>query len=374
LPGIAIFSGIIPIFTSILYCSPNPTILMGLFTNHTKTPVQRLGPASKRDHLALDQLGDHLIEQGARLIKQEIEGGIQSIVTMDRKGKLGHALKPEAFLSDNLRVNPDLPASVRDQVEQRREDTRAVLHAIAHEIEGRHFQHAEAGVAQIDLLSHQKARIQSILQTQKQINYSFRTLEVVIGVFQRYNAELLSEMAANPERSQHLNLRMENALLVYELLDFAHQAIERFTLSGVEDLKAIKEAVFADIKEAEAEQRDLTKKLRKASDHAQESISKTIEDRKRIFVRMKDRWKDMEQRVTAVIAQVKEVKKILPDLDAYRLNAKIHIRVLSLVAIMNMVEKNLEIVEQFADTDWDLLAPFEPDDYLALVGEQPEGW
>lgn len=344
---------------------------MPLFGKKPRPTTRSLGK-SVPDNLPLDQLGDHLIEQGARLIKQEIEGGVKSIIELDSKGKLRRNLKPEEFLSQNLRLNEDLPAKFREQIEQRRENTRAVVHGIAHEIETRHFRSAEEVIEQIDILSHQKERIKGILQTQKQINYSFRTLEVVIGVFQRYNAELLQEMNNEPDLEQNLRLRMENALLVYELLDFAHQAIERFTLHGVEDLKNIKAAVFDEIKEAEAEQRELVKKLRKASEHTQASIRKTVDDRREIFARMKDRWKDMEARVEAVIKQVKEVKKILPDLDAYRLNAKIHIRVLSLVAIMNMVEKNLEIVEQFADTDWDLLAPFEPDDYLELVGEKPK--
>jgi TolA-binding protein len=342
---------------------------MPLFAKKSTPPAWQKHQQRLADQLSLDRLGEELIEQGAQVIKDQIEAGVQSVIDLDGKNKLGSNLKPEEFLSDQLLLNESVPAKVKAQVEQRRETTRAVVLSIAHEIETRHFRSAEEAIGQIDILSHQRERIQAILQSQKQINYSFRTLEVLIGVFQRYNADLLQRMSDSHDLEKSLRLRMENALMVYELLDFAHQSIEHFVLNGVEELRAIKTEVFAEIKEVEKEQRQLVRKLKKTSDHAQQSIMKTVEDRKQVFDKMRERWDDMEGRVEAVIHQVKEVKKILPDLDAYRLNAKIHIKVLSLVAIMNMVEKNLEIVERFAEVDWDLLAPFEPDDYLALVGE-----
>jgi hypothetical protein len=173
------------------------------------------------ENLPIDELTDYLLEKGSKIIEKEIKAGVKTIMELDKNPR--YRLKPTELLSDHVVLNKDLPSNVKSKILKVKENINALVHGIASEIEEHHFKTAEELVTQSSWMTEQKDKVWTIIQGQKKVNYSFRTLEVTLDVFKRYNNRLLQEIQTVEDEEQNFKLKIENALLVYEIFDVTIQ-------------------------------------------------------------------------------------------------------------------------------------------------------
>jgi hypothetical protein len=262
-------------------------------------------------------------------------------------------------ISSNLLINRDLPHTVKNEIKEFQFNCKCIVMATAEFIEQYHYKSVDEVVNSMHLIEYDKERVRSIVDSQKKIGLSFQTLNIIIELFTRVNDKLKEEIDNAESREENLTARLKNAILVYELLNFIHDYIEEFSLNGKEDLNAIKTIIFEDIARGELEQEELKLKLQATKKlDTKNNIEKQMKNRQAIWKIMKARWKGVDNKIKSIEAQILDIKEILPDLDAYRLDAKMQIDILSLTAIMNVLETNVEIIKNLKHLNWNYLVSF----------------
>lgn len=156
------------------------------------------------------------------------------------------------------------------------------------------------------------------------------------------------------------------------MLNFATAFVEDFKLKGRADIDKIKLQVFSDIKNIEEKiERKIEKRYGMVSDETRNSTMEDVQNYKIILDNMKNRWDILDKKIDDLEQQVGVYKTILPDLEMYRSSAEVQIEILILFAIMNIVEKNINLVKKLQHLKKDLLVSFTPKDYYELIGRQP---
>jgi len=285
----------------------------------------------------------------------EISGGVQVALRSQRQWNL----QSSKVISSNLLINRDLPHTVKNEIKEFQFNCKCIVMATAEFIEQYHYKSVDEVVNSMHLIEYDKERVRSIVDSQKKIGLSFQTLNIIIELFTRVNDKLKEEIDNAESREENLTARLKNAILVYELLNFIHDYIEEFSLNGKEDLNAIKTIIFEDIARGELEQEELKLKLQATKKlDTKNNIEKQMKNRQAIWKIMKARWKGVDNKIKSIEAQILDIKEILPDLDAYRLDAKMQIDILSLTAIMNVLETNVEIIKNLKHLNWNYLVSF----------------
>ena len=311
---------------------------------------------------------EKIISEGVRFLLSEISSYIKT--TTQHQSSLN--LPASAILSENILLNENLPSELKKYVEEYKHNLKCIIAGVAQQIEEQQYRKLDSDIEQMDLLPNERNKVTIIYASQKKISLSFQTLNVVIELFTRANDKIKQDID-NPKNNvnQNINLRLQNAILVYELLNFATCFVEDFNLKGRADINKIKYQVFSDIKSIEEKiERKIEKKYGMVSDETRNSTMEDVENYRIILENMKKRWDVLDKKIDDLEQQVGIYKTILPDLEMYRSSAEVQIEILILFAIMNIVEKNINLVKKLQHLKKDILVSFTPKDYYELIGRQ----
>lgn len=312
---------------------------------------------------------EKIIAEGVKLLLREILNFIKTGMQYQAKWHL----PASAILSENILMNEKMPYEVKKLVAEYKFNLRCIIAGIADQIEEEEYRQLDIDIKQMELLPHERDKVTIIYESQKKVSLSFQTLNVIIRLFTEANDKIKQEIE-NPNKTanQSINLRLQNAVLVYELLNFVTAFVENFGLKGKIEISKIKHQVFADIQSIEEKIKDkVVGKYNTVSDETRNSAIEDVENYKEILSSMKKRWDVLDKKIEDIENQVGEYKTILPDLEMYKSIAEIQIEILTLVAIMNIVEKNISLVKKLQHLKKDMLVSFTPKDYYELIGRQP---
>jgi hypothetical protein len=311
---------------------------------------------------------EKIIAEGVKLLLREILNFIKTGMQYQAKWHL----PASAILSDNILMNEKMPYEVKKLVADYKFNLRCIIAGIADQIEEEQYRNLDADIRKMELLPHERDKVTIIYDSQKKVSLSFQTLIVIVELFTKANDKIKHEIEnRNNTANQSISLRLQNAVLVYELMNFVTAFVENFGLKGKAEITKIKHQVFADIESIEEKIKEkVVGKYNTVSDETRDSAIEDVANYKEILKSMKKRWDIIDKKVEDLENQVGEYKKILPDLEMYKSIAEIQIEILTLVAIMNIVEKNINLVKKLQHLKKVMLVSFTPQDYYELIGRQ----
>lgn len=314
-----------------------------------------------------DAIREQILKEGAKAMEAEIEKNVNQVISENEKR---WKLPIRDILSTSTMANKDLPASVKKQIEDCRLNLRKIIAGTASVIEKNKFSTVAQAIKKVDLFEHDKTKVINFFDAQQKLSYSFQTLSVTIELFTQVNDDIKKEIETlnKTDKSKTLKLRLINAVLVYELTDFVTYFVENFALVGREAINEIKNIVFKDLERGEKEDKQLQSNLHSGRPEIMKIILRDINEREKVRKIIKDKWIAFESKIDEMENSVSNAMAVIPDLVNIRENAKNQIDTLSLVAIMQIIETNIEIVKSFPELTKNLLVPFSAEDACQILG------
>jgi len=305
--------------------------------------------------------------QGAELVKNELSSQIDYLTETQKNTEL----KNIEILSDNLVASDHIHQEIKNRVIEFSSNVEKIIHATAFYIEGDQYRAIDDKISQLDLSKFDKNRIENLISAQKSLSGSFQALTVVIDIFKKINEDILDQInAASVSRDNNLQLQLyfKNAVLVYELTNFAIKFLNNFGLQGIDDFIQIRKKVFEDLEQGE--KKDL--ELEKALDEAPESLKlNTLDDinyRKEARTKVKERWRKIGQEIKKLNERAKKTQKLVAQLEIIKQNSANQIDVLNLIATTKVVEQTINAIKGVADISNFRLAPLDGNKACELLG------
>ena len=188
---------------------------------------------------------EEFLAKGSIVLESELKREVDHALGL--QNQLEVELKNVEILSTSLVANRSLHENIKKEIRQYGENLQKILLATADFIEEKKFTSVDQAVNSLDLSKYDKNRISKLLGAQKKIAFSFQTLNVAIELFSRVNESLLEKIKQSGSALENTKIRLQNAILVYELTQFVSNFIQEFGLIGVDDIGTIREEVFHDI-------------------------------------------------------------------------------------------------------------------------------
>lgn len=325
--------------------------------------------------LSADISRDDFISKGAAVLESELQSQVEYEVALQNDQNLSQCLQHEVrnidILGSNLIANRNLPAKIRSNVQNYRDNLHKIIHGVAAFIEEQKFATADEAINNLQMAPFDRSRLERFYHSQKSLSLSIETLNVMIEIFSKVNHAILDKITEVKKQSQGANLTrlyLQNAVLVYELTDFVISFIENTGLGGMEDIELIKNETLEYIEETEIEDKGLMARSSQASRQATKDIVlKDIENRNQVRALARQKWSEFEKRIQELKKDANAVNLIIPDLELIQMNAQSQVKLLHIIAISQIVENNLDIVRSIG-IDGLAIASLTPEDACKMLG------
>lgn len=307
------------------------------------------------------------ISKGAEHLENELDKGVDYFVEFQNRTEL----KNIDILSSNILQGEYANRKVKKQIANYKSNLNKIIYGVAKYIEDKKFSSVNEAVSNLNLATYDKNRVSKLLNFQKKLSFSFETLNVVIELFSAVNESLLDKIKSSESQYEKTDLFLKNAILVYELIDFTHNFIIEYNLDGTDDIKNVKMEALEEIERTTKDDEILKEKLSNSpnvSERTKKMVEQDIESRNSIRELVKEKWKDFDHKILAMQEGVKSAQSITFDLDVLKDNARNHINILHIIAAVQVLEKNIEVVKSFSHIKDVKLAPLTPEDACNLLG------
>jgi hypothetical protein len=313
-----------------------------------------------------DKDRDEFLVKGSKVLESELIQAVNYSTSL--QNHLDIELKNVDVLSTSILANKNLNENIKKQIRDYSDNLQKILLATTDFIEEKSFTSVEEAVSSLDLSKYDKNRISTLITAQKKISFSFQTLNVAIELFSRVNESLLEKIKESNNNFESIKLRLQNAILVYELTQFISNFINEFGLVGIEDIEYIREDVFQDIERLNVADQNLLSTLKNVRKETVDMISDDIKNREIGRTLVKKKWEEFNSRIKSIQEGIGSVKAFIPDLKAIRDNAKNQIEFLQIIATIQVLQSNLEIIKNISYIKKLAIAPLTTEDACNLLG------
>lgn len=312
---------------------------------------------------------EQIIAYGVKLILDEVVDFIASIIKYNRS----HHLTVSQLLSFKTIQSESVPMEVRKKIADYKYRLKCIISGIAAKVEEIKYKELDKSIGELSLMNTERQKVMAIYSSEKKVSLSFQTLSVVLELFTRAN-NILKERIEDPNGApafKEISFRLQNSILVFELLNFTINFIEKFRLQGHKEMTKVKSSVFEDIKSIEDRiKTEMENNLDKVSDITRMSVEEDISSYRQILRMMKSGWGKIDDEINRLYKSTEEYKSILDDLRMYRSSVGINIDVIALTAITRIVDKNVQLIKDMHHFKTDMLVSFTPFDYCRLIGKE----
>lgn len=306
---------------------------------------------------------EELLQKGTNAIREELESSVKFSMGLREKFKLD----PTKVISDNLVVSSNMPNEVKKQIEDFKINCKKLIAGIAYMIEKEKFEDIDTAIENLDLLNYQKDKVKDLHIKQKKISYSLQTLNILVEVFVRLNEQLKEEIQLSySDIKKNLQLRIKNAILVYELTSFVTSEIESFSLQGRSSIESIKRQVFDNLSKNKDKEQKLN--LYAETEIGKELYKNKIKEYQKIRNAIKSKWNELDNKLDGMEKSVNKIKAVLPRLYNVKTDAEIQLDLLGNTYITRLINSNIEIAETLPENLENLLIPYHAEDACRFLG------
>ena len=259
------------------------------------------------------------------------------------------AINDIELLSSHIAANKNIDKTVKDRVASLHATMRNLVEEVAKRVENQKYKTSEEAIAGLQLSLTQTEKVKALLFADKTIHVSCQSLKVAVEVFCELNRQIVQRLESAPDipAAEERKLVLGNALLVYELTDFAIRFITDFRLRGTNDIEAIHKEMLRTIGALRDEQKSLRKQAESqdVEDVLRQQVLVDIANRDESIKVLEEEWSSYMETVRSLEAETANVSKKLPSLRLIRDNAKAQINTLAVVAVLQIVQSNIRAIE-----------------------------
>lgn len=311
---------------------------------------------------------DRFIEEGSRYIKSELDKQADYVVTLQDSEPLSNL----DILSDNLIANKNINQQIKTRVLDCSSNVKKLILATVGNIEAQKYQGVEEKIKSKGFKRLHLDRVMNLFGAQRKLSGSFQTLMVVVDSFKLINEKILGELknlktSEKFSEVEYTTLLLKNAILVYELTKFTVDYLECFSLLGLDDVKCVRDQVYADLERGEQSDKKIEQNMHIGSQAIQESTKNEIETRRQIREKVREKWEEIIGAMEGVKKESNKASALINDLKIIRDNAKARIDVIQLVIVSQVVESTIQAVQGLSDISAFKLADFDVDTAVKLL-------
>lgn len=303
-----------------------------------------------------------IINQAVSLVMDELDKQASDVVNLRNEFELENT----DLLSTNLIANKSIHQTIKNKIIERSSNIGKIVAGTAFYIEEEKLNSMDEAVARIQGSAIERRRLVELTGAQKKISVSYSTLSAVIEIYKRANKSNLDAIKEidrvdnSDKRIRKSNLILKNSIIVYELTNFIISQIEQFGLHGLDELHSVRDEVLHSIDEAERFDKKRMKDTQN-SDMREEIRQGVISDikNKEIFrERVKDKWREMIDRVSGIDADIKKARGFVSNMRAIRDTAASHIQHLNILATTQIVDSSINSINELSMAlgNWELPA------------------
>jgi len=252
------------------------------------------------------------------------------------------------LLSSNIASNKRVDKAVKDHITSLHAKMRKLVETVAQRIENQKYKSSEEVIEGIRSMK-MKERAVKLLSADKLTHVSCQSLKVAVELFFELNKQIVARLESSTiaDPAEETKLLLGNALLVYELTDFAIGFLEGFRLNGIEEIEDIYKEMQRTISVLREEAKSLRKKAESPDidENLKDQVIRDITNRDEAVEVLEKEWTSYIQTVRSDEGEVGVVKKKIPSLRLIRDNARAQIDTLAAVSVLKIVQSNIRAIE-----------------------------
>jgi hypothetical protein len=277
-------------------------------------------------------------------VNQVVENHIRAILQI----RSSYPVNDRDLFSGNVMRIEGIPDALRQQVADLHGRIRRIIDAVAARIEERNYASAEQAIAAMQLAYLDQQRAKALIDADKQVHISFQTLRTAVQLFAQLNETIIDKIERREASDlTETNLLLGNAILVYELTDYAISFLEDFSVRGIAEINTLHTDAKKKLAELRVQQSELRRKTQADGIDAMvtEQIAADIETREKSINLLEAEWQQYVSSIISSTEEVKEVRSKIPTLEVIRENAKIQIGVIGAVGMLRILRQNVGAME-----------------------------
>jgi hypothetical protein len=259
------------------------------------------------------------------------------------------AIEDIDLLTPNIATNKRVDKAVKEQITSLHTKMRTLIQEVATRVENQKYKTSEEAIEGLRLSRNQKDKATALVSADKTIHVSCQSLKVAVEIFCELNKQIVErlESPTHIDPVEEHKLVLGNALLVYELTDFAIHFIEGFRIHGIDEIEVIHKEMQKTISTLREEQKTLRKQADAPDieENLRQQVSRNIADREESIMVLEQEWSSYMQTIRSLQGETAYVSKKIPSLRLIRDNAKAQINTLAAVAVLQIVQSNVRAIE-----------------------------
>jgi hypothetical protein len=281
------------------------------------------------------------------------------------------------LLSININKHREIDKQVREQVASLQAKMRTIIEQLAKVIADRMYATTEQSIPQTFPAKKVQTRAMELVKGDKAVNLSCRGLREVTTVVRDLNKRLIEQLEQSEAKGDKQTARkmlLANALLVYELLDFAIGYIADFKVLGVDEIRHLYDREMQNVNRLLNDQDKREKQANADNVHAEDrdEVLSNVTLRRDVLKKLAQEWENYVKWVEDAESKAMSVRGRLASLRLRRDDAKDQIEVIQAVSILAVVRSNVGEIENAMRALEEIhLAPLTAERVELLLGESP---
>lgn len=309
-------------------------------------------------------------DAGYQALEMRLDDHVETVLGLHQR----FSVKNDDLVSSRLAVNKQLSLELRKKTGALGVSMRAVIEAVAQNIENNKYSSFEGTLAEMQLPAHQREWAKQIVSADKRVHVSCQTLKLTVEYFTQLNEAILQKIEAASQQASaqaETKLVLGNALLVYELTDYVIDYIEHFKIVGIDAIRKLHSDALRMIGEMRQDAESLREQVRNpkvSAEVAQQTLA-NIKDREDSIMVIEQEWQAYLTSIKELENETGAVGERLHDLRVIREDARQQLKLLQAVMMLQILQNNLGALKAAMLTVGQIrLAPLSPDRVRRLLG------
>jgi len=300
---------------------------------------------------------------GGELIELEKNAGYQAVLTYlqeytkrVRDIQEKYAFSNRDIMSPRLIDNPKLTSEELAGLAELKRKLDNIIHEVAERVEKHRIMSYDDYTQRYDLNAYDKLRVDSLVDSVRNINKSIQKIKFTVENFSRCNKYIISELdecIAQGDFSKSRMFVLGNMLLIYELANYLINFMESFKLDGVDDILHLSQRELEKISTT----MQALQKLKLDADSPEiepkvkDQVLTNLNDREKSLETFKEEWDRYIAGINDVQFKVGNLKDKIPTLKLIRDNAQNQLdffeimKIFGVMMVAETVRQNLDTLE-----------------------------
>lgn len=270
------------------------------------------------------------------------------------------SLEESKLVSTELARQPQ-GRGIQAKVNKLSSQIKYVISEIAREIEEQGYENWEEALEGFkDAPKLQQNRIRTLVDAEKEINVSLQSLRTTVQVFSHLNKHVIDELQKvqnSGNKREERRLVLVNAILVYELANFAIQYLDQFNIQGLDKVDEIERQITEKAREINSDLQKFEVSINNPDfpDSMKPAAQQELQSKREVLKMMLEEWQSYKSQISSAQADSDKVRKTTRAILDFKLNqAKTNLHIFEAAWWINRGRETLTDLEGLATDVGDL--------------------